>query len=377
MRTRLRKTVRLLLALTAISLLLTGCWDLEEIEHRTFVMAVGFDRTEDGKIECTVQYPRPQALNFARGQNPSSPSEQFVTISATGTSAWEALMEVNEQTAGRVYLGQLQALILGENLARDGIGPVMDGLMRHARVNRRARVLVAADAGQIIRQPIPGQLLPSIFFCDFYDSDGNQEETAELIVWRAWLEVAAPLESGFIPYVKLRAGQFQLDGIGLIRDGKLVARLDDAAARGFNWLRGDVKSGEIVARAADRQFTVRNQRSRRRLTEAWWDGDIPHITIQIRATGDLSESTSMTGSSSPGTRQQIEQAVEAEIQSETEQALKTMLQAGADSLKLGEYMRVADPRGWNLERWKAAFPKANITVTVDFTLGNTGVLQGR
>lgn len=361
--------------MAAISLLLTGCWDLEEIENRAFVLAVGFDRTEDGQVECTVQLPRPQALNYARGQSPSAPTEQFIVTSAKGPSAWEALLEVDKQTARRVYLGHLQAVVLGEDLARDGTGPVLDALMRHARINRQARVFVAANAGQIIRQPVLGELLPALYFSSFYDSHGNEEDTAELRLWRAWHEVTMPLQSCFIPFVNVREDQFRFEGIGLVARGKLAGRLDHGAARGFNWLRGTLSSGSVAVQAAGRGFTVHTCSTHRRVSEAWWDGDTPHMAIRIRVAGDLAENSGMTGATVPEVWAQIERAEAAVVKDEAEQALRSMQQAGADSLELGEFMRVADPRGWDLEKWNAGFPKAEITITTEFTLENTGDIQ--
>ncbi|MCL5676438.1 MAG: Ger(x)C family spore germination protein, partial [Firmicutes bacterium] len=106
------------IAVTVLSALLTGCWNLEEIENRAFVLGIGFDLTPEGEVECTIQTPRPQALNFARSQSTGSSTEQFLTLSARGPTPGRALANLSKITSRKLYLGHLQAVVIGEDLAR-------------------------------------------------------------------------------------------------------------------------------------------------------------------------------------------------------------------------------------------------------------------
>ena len=365
----------MLLFAVALSLLLSGCWDLEEIENRGVALAIGFDLTQDGKVEATVQLPRPQALNYARGQNPSTPGEQFIISSAPGETAWDALMQVDKQTSRKLYLGHLQAVVIGEDLARSGFYGVLDALIRHAKISRQARVLIAQKAGDIIRQPVVGELLPAFYFSAFYESQSNTESTADVRLWRAWHDLAMPGQSSYIPHISVDQNQFKLEGIELIGHRQLVGQLDGKTARGFNWLRGAVKSGSLVVEVMGQPYTLHLVRNTRHVPEAGWGGGTPYITFNVRVTAAVAENEGMRDATDPEVWAGIERALAEKVKAEAQQAIRTMQQAGADSLNLGEYVRAADPTHWDLQKWLEKYPEAQVTIHVDATLRNTGDIQ--
>ncbi|MHB9143724.1 MAG: Ger(x)C family spore germination protein [Symbiobacteriia bacterium] len=359
----------------ALSLLLTGCWDLEEIENRGVVLAIGFDLTQDGKVEATIQLPRPQALNFARGQNPSTPGEQFIITSAQGETAWDALAHADQQTSRRLYLGHVQAVVIGEDLARRGFYGILDALMRHAKISRQARVLIAQKASGIIRQPVVGELLPAFYFAAFYESQSNTESSADVRLWRAWHDMTMPGGCYYIPRISVDQNQFKLEGIELIGHRQLVGQLDGKTARGFNWLRGAVKSGSIVVEVMGQPYTLHLVRNTRHVPEAGWGGGTPYITFNARVTAALADNEGTRDATDPEVWAGIERALAEEVKAEAEAAIRAMQQAGADSLDIGEYVRAADPVHWDPQKWLEIYPKTQVTIHVDATLRNTGDIQ--
>ncbi|MGE5590968.1 MAG: Ger(x)C family spore germination protein [Bacillota bacterium] len=266
---------------------LTGCWNLEEIENRAFVLGVGFDLTPEGQVQCTAQMPRPQALTFARGQSPASPQEQYVSITAVGATPWDALAQINKMVSRHLYLGHLQVIVIGEKMARQGIDPVIDGLQRYAVINRRAVVSLAQNPRAILEAPARGELTPAMYFHTFFSAKPTPESTESMPIWRVRHDLLMPAQAAEIPRVTLADGQFRLEGFGLFARGRLSAELSGGEARGLMMARGLARDGSFALKTGDRSVTVRAQKVGRRTTGAWWDEGQAHIRLELKVRGQI------------------------------------------------------------------------------------------
>lgn len=363
------------LAVAVLSALLTGCWNLEEIENRAFVLGIGFDLTSEGDVECTIQTPRPQALNFARGQSTGSSAEQFMTLSARGPTPWQALANLSKITSRKLYLGHLQTVIIGEDLARQGIGGVVDGLMRHPVANRRARVFLAHRARDILAQPTPAELLPTLYFVTFFTAKASEDFTADVPLWRVWHDLLMPARAAYLPTVGLSQEQFRLQGFALLFDNRLIDRLDGNACRGLKLARGEVRTGNLTTQARGQTYTVRILGSRRWITAAWWEEDEAHLQLGLRVFGTLTENEQLGTPVTPEIYAALEEAVATQVRAEVETAIKAAQAAKADVFDFGEYMRVADPRRWDPKRWPDKFRTAVVKVVVEVRIENSGILD--
>lgn len=354
---------------------LTGCWNLEEIENRSFVLGVGFDLTPEGQVQCTVQLPRPQALNFARGQSPVAPQEQFSSITATGATPWDALAQINKITSRHLYLGHLQVIVVGEEMARQGINPVIDGLQRYAVINRRAAVVLARNARQIMEAPVRGELTPAMYFQTFFSSKPTPESTENVPIWRVRHDLLMPAHAAHIPRVTLADGQFRLEGFGLIANGRLSGDLPGAQARGLALARGQVRDGSFALKTGDRSVTVRVQKVGRRLTGTWWDGGEAHIRLSLDVHGQIEENDQLGLAIPPDLYTRFEAKLANQVKEEAMNAIAVAQKSGADVFNFGEYMRIADPYDWNPDSWAEKFRTADIQVSARARIDRTGMFE--
>lgn len=367
----------MLLLTTAVLavIFLTGCWNLEEIENRSFVLGVGFDLAPEGQVQCTVQLPRPQALNFARGQSPVSPQERFVSITATGATPWDALAQINKMTSRHLYVGHLQVIVIGEEMARQGINPVIDGLQRYAVINRRAVVVLARNARQIMEAPAHGELTPAMYFQTFFSAKPTPESTEDVPIWRVRHDLLMPAHSAHIPWVTLADGHFRLEGFGLVVNGRLSGELPGAQARGLTMARGQVRDGSFALKTDDRSVTVRVQKVGRRLTGTWWGEGKAHIRLSLDVRGPLVENDQLGLAIPPDLLARFEAQLADQVREEVMNAISIAQKSGADVFNFGEYMRIADPYDWNPDRWSEKFRTADIQVSVRARIDRTGMFE--
>ncbi|MCL5677342.1 MAG: Ger(x)C family spore germination protein, partial [Firmicutes bacterium] len=302
-------------------------------------------------------------------------TEQVLTLSARGPTPGRALANLSKITSRKLYLGHLQAVVIGEDLARQGIGGVIDGLMRDPVANRRARVFLAHRARDILAQPTPGELLPTLYFMTFFTAKASEDFTADVPLWRIWHDLLMPARAAYLPTVGSSQGQFQLQGLALLSDNRLVDRLDGNVCRGLKLARGEVRTGNLTIKAGGQTYTVRILGSRRWITAAWWEEDEAHLQLGLRVFGTLTENGQLGTPVTSKVYAALEEAVAAQVRTEAEAAIKVAQAAGADVFNFGEYMRVADPRRWDPRRWPDKFRTAVVKVVVEVRIENSGILD--
>ncbi|MGN7296317.1 Ger(x)C family spore germination protein [Ferdinandcohnia sp. SAFN-114] len=122
----LRKSCIILLSL----LLLSSCWDSEELQDLSIITAAAIDLVEDDKIQISVQIFIPRAITTGQtGEDPSAGST-FIR-EGTGDSLAEAVSKLQSNVPRVLFWGQCKIFIMGNELAKKGIQKEVDYLLRH------------------------------------------------------------------------------------------------------------------------------------------------------------------------------------------------------------------------------------------------------
>jgi spore germination protein KC len=104
---------------------LAGCWDIREINEIGFVMAAGVDKAKDSdKFVVTVQLANPKPIAAEKGK--AAQGEPIWVLSAEGRTIFEAVRELSLVSSRRIVWGHNYIVIIGQSLAENNIGPVID-----------------------------------------------------------------------------------------------------------------------------------------------------------------------------------------------------------------------------------------------------------
>jgi len=146
---RISRTLRMI-ALVLVALLLTnctGCWDRRELNQISVVTMIGFDRiVKDGKPRIvlsllTLKLHAISPTTGITGGGITPPSLGFVDT-AEGETIEDALMNISLRSPRTVFLGHTAMIMIGEDLARDGIQNVIDFCDRNKDIRYRTDVAV-------------------------------------------------------------------------------------------------------------------------------------------------------------------------------------------------------------------------------------------
>lgn len=123
-----------------------GCWDRVEPDRMAAVIALGLDRGEEQPLRVTAQISIPRLLTGGgrEGGGGGGGQPPFANHVAEGRGVSEAMRILQEHSPRLLHLGHLQVVVVSEQLARMGLGPILDYLTSDREARRIIQIAVSS-----------------------------------------------------------------------------------------------------------------------------------------------------------------------------------------------------------------------------------------
>lgn len=392
------------LIMTAATLL-TGCWSRQEIEAGGFATLVGIDVADNGEIELTFGLAVTESLAGGGGEGGGGADVPVWIVSSSGKTLAEAI------AGSRVFTGRLpfwfhaEAIVIGENLARQGVAPVLDYMLRTRDFRLNTPVLVSEGKAKDVLELNPKITnLPARYLRDLLDV--SREESASPM--QVLLDVVEKLVAGsgeefFLPLVHPKpkepsegkkgsdgaeegggseqGGQkseekpeaLVLEGSAIFVDDKMVGKLNGTETRGMLWLRGETQRATVIVEMPS-GTVAQQQIYARRTLRVQREGDQLRAVIGVFQDGDVLEHD-MIGhiELNASVLSEMDAALTATIQAEVDATLqKLQKELRADTLGIGRRVYHLYPELFNSIDWREVFPDLPIEVEVHANFRRTG-----
>ncbi len=364
------------ITLIMISLLAAGCWDAKDIDQRSFVMGVAFDLNDtDDTLVMTVEIP---VLTSFATQTQSSSDARSLIAATTGTSVTQMATRFETRTWREQFFGHTQCIIIGEDLAREGILPIIDYFDRNPRIDRRLTLFIAqGEAGQIFHVKNPIESLISIALNQILNTLTNTTR----VVKRSFQESLRDLESNgdtVLPRVRGTETEVVIAGGALIKDYKFVAWLGENETRAVAFLYNSISGGVITVNVDNILYTYALRSASTSIKPMLKDG-LLSFKIKVRSEGDIVEAFhkgpgGTTNFDLPKIEAKLNQVVEEEIR----HLLAKLQDFKADPIGFDRLVYRHNPKYWNEHAadWKEqVWPQARFEITAEFNIRRTGILE--
>ena len=114
-----------LIIILLLPVLLTGCWNYSELNEIAIATGISID-WEDDKYKLTALIS-----NAQKTEGSSKEGEAQITVfEGTGKTMTEALKNIELKLPKELYLKHISIIIIGEELAKKGVGNILDYLIR-------------------------------------------------------------------------------------------------------------------------------------------------------------------------------------------------------------------------------------------------------
>jgi spore germination protein KC len=228
-------------------LFLPGCWSRRELNEIGIVSQVGVDLNEQKKIVLTIQVINPSGM---KKQGSGGASVRIVT--SEGNTVFEAIRNLMLKSGVKLFYPHNHILVMGEDLARSGLGPAVDFFIRDPEIRLTTWVLLTpGKAEEIVKASSDEEKLPAIHLDRLLQDYRvtSKSVSVNLLDFSSMLmsEEIQPV-AGRVETVKQKDEEtFALGGSGAFREDKLIAWLTPEETRGYQWVRDNIKGGILTA----------------------------------------------------------------------------------------------------------------------------------
>ncbi|MCM3699541.1 Ger(x)C family spore germination protein [Paenibacillus macerans] len=360
----LKSTLCGFLLIMLLPALLSGCWERKELNELAFVLGYGLDKEGDQfKVSMQVVIPSEIATSTtAKGGGMPVTVYDFKV-----KTIYEALHEFTLASSRSSYLGHIRVLVLGEELARDGIGKVLDVIIRSREPRSDFYIMVARDAqaSEVLQFLTPLDKLPANRL--YYSLQKSSKATArttpvtiDKLVNRLVAEGRNVALSG-IEIVGDRSvdggaknlestrpkASLLLRGLGVFRKDKLLGWLNEMETIGYNYIMGEVSGSAGPVMGEDGKPIVMEVLRSSTKRKVKIIGGEPHIYITVRATVNVESTQSTDRLDDDRMIRELEKKSEERIIYLMENAADHIIEKyNSDILGFGQLIYQSHPKVW-------------------------------
>ncbi len=358
----------------------TGCWDRIEIENRAFVLGIGLDKNEGDKIALTYQIALPSAM-YGEGGADGDKVLNITSTSPTVTRAEKQILTRLDRVPNKAHT---QVLIIGEDLAREGITKYIDYFLRNSEMRRRTKVLITEGKGQDLFSIIPptanstSDYIGNIFL--FNEKDVHRI-SSEVDLMKMTENLRRDMD--FI-VAKATKGKndIAITGAAVFRKDKLVGYLGPEEVRKTKWLIDDISRGTIVLEDVNGMrghivFEISNGKTK---IKPMIKEDDVDFDINIRVEGDVVESEDLEflNTMEQNFITEFEKAIENEIIKECNEIVrKARDEFDAEFFNFGRLVKNYNLKWFDEHEaeWREIFKRSKLNINVDVNIRRVGLIQ--
>lgn len=274
-----------LLALVPV-LLLTGC--------RRYAGILPYAREiEDMELMRTLGVDRAGAEQVAVTASGGSSQEETEVVFGRAGSISSAVLALQGEGASYLYFGHVTQLLLGEELARQGVLPPLDYVLRDVEMRLETALY-------LVREGTAAEAITAAA------ADGSATDRLEALADDAGLtagsmprtvkDVLADLDrqgASFAPAVLADRG-LTAAGYGVLKDGALVGWAEGEAALGVNLIFGRVDADVVEVTAPDGSRAALRVVGAAASVRPVWEGDtLAGLQVHCEVEANLAEGTAM------------------------------------------------------------------------------------
>lgn len=378
----MRRIVSILLILFLL-FFQTGCWNAREINELAFVLSLALDKADHGGFKITAQMARPDTHSKTPSGGAGTEKEKpFWVVSSTGSTIFEAIRNMSSISSRRIFWSHIKLIIIGEDLARDNIYEIFDFFSRNPELRLRTWVAVSpGQAGKLLEVAPLMEREPASFLEKLIERRSLTGKGYGIMLkdfLQNYLEPGIyPVASRIVLSKNEDRPTLRLSGAAVFGLNKLVGWLDERETRGLLWINNEINNSVMVVHCPydGLPITLEIKKGKTSIKSDFVDG-IPQYTIQVEATGNITEKACMTNFTDPQALESLKKALATAIHNDIENTIKNAQELGIDYPGFGLTLHRQHKDVWHkiAKNWPEIFPDAEIVVFVKTDIPQPGLL---
>ncbi|MYL71821.1 Ger(x)C family spore germination protein [Halobacillus litoralis] len=356
---------------------LTGCWDIREIEDVGIITGMGLDVNEE-KDELTMinQYVVPGKIPTQ--QTISQQTVPYQNISQSGKTFFEIIRNNSLESNRPPNYTHLKSILSSTALfEKERADKVIDLFIRDHEFRRTTPVYLTRDPVPDILSTNPAkEFFPSIQIKSLSENSNKNNKNPKNFTIGDMSQMISEKKSFLIPGIELNSGKIKASGAGIIEaeSSKYIGWIDSEDMEGVRYIQNTVQGGFLYLdeeNVDDGPIVLEIKGSKTKF-KTKVNGDKPEMTIQISTSTVLAEDWG-TGRNvyNKGWKKGIEEAANTVIQRKVEHVLKLAQQEyQIDFLNLSKWVNIHEPKYW--KEWNEIFPDMDFKVEITTEITDFG-----
>ncbi len=373
-----------LILIFIICLFMTGCWNYNELNSLAITTAMAIDK-KDNKYEVSIL--------IANSRNKQSSTEegqsQTVVYSSTGDTISEALKNIDLENPRQTYIGHLSALIISEEVAKEGLLNLLDLLFRNSESTKRFYIAIARDykAKDIIKVVSTLEAFPSQTISTNIKSSSESQAVSIAVIYSDFIDnIIKKGKEAVLPTITIEGNKkkgeknsnlevsepkarLKLDTVAVFKDDKLISFASKDESRGINLALNKIKA-MIIQYKCDKDYLVSEINS----VNTNISLEDKKVVISVKADGDIIENTCDIDLTDEKEIKKVENDTEDKIKSLIRKGLNyTQKEIKLDVYGIGDLTYKANPKFYkSIDNWNEYFSNIDIDIKVNTRLISKG-----
>ena len=388
------KLKRLLFILIILStIFLTGCWSSHEINTLAIAVCIGIDKTENGYLVTEqVLNPRAIASKKATAESP------VVIYTAEGNDLAEIVRRFTTQSSRILYNADLRMVVIGEDVAKDGIQNILDYFLRNYEYRTDFYFVIAKNstANEVLGILTPIESVPGFsMYISLKMSEEKWAATKSIRIIELVNSIIADGDNPVLTGIEIsqdeispkstdilkQSGEYKklkYTGLGAFNKDKIVGWLDEDESKGYNYITDNVKNTIEYADYDSKvkiTYEIINAKSR---TKVYFLENKPAIEIKIKTKCNIVIVEGEFDVSAEENKQILNKLLASKVKLLCEKALnKAQKELKTDIFGFGEAIQRKYPKTWKKlkDDWNDKFTDLPVNITVEAETNQLGQIK--
>lgn len=283
-----------ILIASSFLIMFTGCWSNQDLASISIATAIGIDKLGTDEIELTLQIVKPTEISTSQSGSSSGDSKAYITVSNKGRTIFEAAREMLNHVNKHVLYSNVQVIIFGEGLARQGIGDSLDFFVRQHELQPQSYVVVAkgSSAREILEISSDMGQVPSLILKDILDNERIKTTIKRTLLIDLLRDLGKKGRVTVIGTVWQEGEKdFHVEGSAVFKADKLIGWLDSMQTRGYRLATSTLRNAVITFRNAldpQKYVSIEVLYSEGHIDIKWENGK-PLFIIHVKQDGSVAE----------------------------------------------------------------------------------------
>ena len=355
-----------------------GCWDQKIYENIGFVLQIGFETSDSGKI----------LMSFLTPVVDPTANESSELIYSNANLVREFREKARKTSDKLTEGGKVQQVVISESLAYKGINNLLEIIEREATDPPVAYVIIAEGSvvkmNEVAKKLTDKPSRPSFYIHRLIENNIQSSYIPETRVFKFSTEYFSPGIDPIVPIIKLQFDKgrgIEIAGTAIFAGDKMVGKINTEQTSLLLAMMGKMKktvfvSKMIVGENSENEksgcaFTLSKVNTKLSVNII---DNTPVVNISLNFIGSLGE-LEWNDRYDENTQNSIENIVEREIKEKCESILKYTQEVGSDPIGIGDIVRAKNNAYWENVKWESAYKDVIFNVKVKFKINNHGIIR--